>query len=231
MPCIAVRTLALPNYLMQALRRRCASEGVTLFEATYACFAVLLARYANRDDVLVGSPLANRQPETAPLIGPFATPVALRLNVAGNPTLRQVLRRAADVTREALAHSDLPFEILLKRLKVRAVHGRNPLFQFYVRYQRADDALQVRDLTIMPLPAPSVGTRHELQLTVAERGDGATAEFDYDPALFDAAAAWHMLEYFEQLLKALAGMPDNHLHEIAQPLRTRPPRDLRTGLG
>jgi thioesterase domain-containing protein/non-ribosomal peptide synthetase component F len=225
----AMETLVLPDDLVQALKKRCAQESATVFMAMFACFAVLLARYADQDDVLVGSPVANRRPETEPLIGPFAGPFALRLNVAGNPTLREVLKRASDVAMDALAHTDLPFEILLERLKVRSVHGRNPLFQFYFLYQTAFlDARQVRDLNITPVPTFSVGTPFELQLAVIERRTGVSAQLDYNPDMFDAPAMRQVLAYFEQILGALVATPDQRFDEIAPPVRTRAPRDLRS---
>jgi thioesterase domain-containing protein/non-ribosomal peptide synthetase component F len=224
----AMETAVLPDDLILALKKRCASESATLFMATYACFAVLLARYTDQTDVLVGSPVANRRPETEPLIGPFAGPFALRLDLSGNPTLREILRRAADVTMDALAHTDLPFEILLERLKVRSVHGRNPLFQFYFLYQTAFlDARQAEDLTITPEPTFSVGTPFELQLALIERRTGVSAQLDYNPDMFDAAAIRQALGYFEQILRTLVAAPDTRLDAIAPPERPRAPRALR----
>ena len=216
----AVETLVLPDYLTQALRKRCEADGTTVFMAMYACFSVLLARYADREDVLVVSPFANRQPETAPLVGPLAVPLALRLDVSGNPTLRQVLRRAAGVIADALAHADLPIDVVLERLQVRSVHGRNPFLQFCLVYQTAVRAPRVRDLTIAPMPTIGVGTPFELQLSVIEHADGFGVELHFDPDMFAGSAMRRMLEYFEQLLTALAGTPDHHLDEIAQPTPT-----------
>ncbi|MGA2127340.1 MAG: condensation domain-containing protein [Xanthobacteraceae bacterium] len=212
----AVETLVLPDYLTQALRKRCEADDTTVFVAMYACFSVLLAGYADQDDVLVVSPFANRQPETAPLVGPLAVPLALRLDVSGNPTLRQVLRRAAGVIADALAHGDLPIDVVLERLKVRSVHGRNPFLQFCFAYQTAVRAPPVRDVTIAPMPPIGVGTPFELQLTVIEHADGFGVELHFDPDRLDGSAIGQMLECFEQLLTALAGTPDHHLDEIAR---------------
>ena len=180
-----------------------------MFTLTLACFAILLFRYAQQTDIIIGSPVANRRPETEPLIGPFSGPIALRLDLSGNPTLRDVIRRANDVFMEALDHADLPFETLLGQIRVQRTHGRSLFFQFYFLYQTA--FLQPRELpgvTVDPMPAFSVGTPFELQLAMIERPDGVRANVEYNSDLFNPATIKHVLQYYEKLLQALAADPD-----------------------
>src|SRR5207237_2816911 len=132
-----IESFAVPADLMEALKRLSRAEGVTMFTLTLACFAILIYRCSSQADVLVGSPVANRKPETEPLIGPFAGPIAFRLDLSNNPTLREVLERVSQTSLEALDHSDLPFESLLEKLRVQSVNGRTPFFQFYFLYQVA----------------------------------------------------------------------------------------------
>ena len=166
---------------MQRLMRLSQLESATTFMLMLTAFAIVLARYSGREDIIIGSPVANRRAETEPLIGPFSAPVPLRVKLSSDPTLREVLRRATRVTLDALDHADLPFEVLFKRLKMRSVQGRNPLFQFYFVYQKAFlQTRQLRELSVTPLPAVSVGTPFELQLAIIERSDGVRANVDYD---------------------------------------------------
>ena len=155
----AMETLLLPEHLTQSLKDFGRAEGVTPFTVLLTGYAALLCRYAGQEEIIIGSPVANRRQETEPLIGPFAGPITLRLNLAGNPTLKELLIRVRDVTLDALNNADVPLEVLMDELAVRSVHGRNPLSQCYFFYQVA--FLRPRELdqlTVSPLPDFGLGT-------------------------------------------------------------------------
>ena len=114
-----VETLLLRDDLTSALKQLAQSNGTTLYVVTLACFAAMLSRASGTDDVIVGSPVLNRRPETEALIGPFAGPMALRLKLAANQTLRDFILATRDLTLQALDHADLPFELILRNLTVR----------------------------------------------------------------------------------------------------------------
>lgn len=216
----AIETLLLPEDLTRALKSLGQAENVTMFMLTLACFGVLQLRYTNQEDVLVGSPASNRRKETEPLIGPFAGPFALRLNLSGNPTFREVLRRVRDVTIDALSHTDLPFEVLLEKLKPRSVNGRNPLFQFYFLYQTAFlQPRQLKQLTVTPMPTFSMGTPFEMQLALIERQEGARAQLEYNPDLFDRETIQGVLRYYESTLRAFVSDPNQHVLDLQSPSR------------
>jgi thioesterase domain-containing protein/acyl carrier protein len=171
--------------------------------------------------MVIGSPLANRRPETEPLIGPFAGPIPFRFDLSNNPTLHDVLKRVSDVSLEALDHSDLPFEALLKQLRVQSVNGRTVFFQFYFLYQYA--FLQphlLPALTVTPMPTFSVGTPFELQLAMIERQEEVRVNLEYDADLFDPGTIRTLLQYYETLLRAMVSDPDQHVADLA-PLAIR----------
>ena len=211
----AMETLLLPNDLTQALKDLSRTEGMTLFTVLLTGYAALLCRCANQDEVLIGSPVANRRPETEGLIGPFASPVTLRLNLEGNPTLKELLARVRDVTLDALNYADVPFETLLDRLAVRSVHGRNPLSQCYFFYQLA--FLRPRELdllTVSPLPDFGLGTHYELQMGLLERREGIRAQLEYNPDLFDAPTIRLLLDDYRKVLEHLRDTPEATLHQL-----------------
>jgi non-ribosomal peptide synthetase component F/thioesterase domain-containing protein len=219
----AIETLLLPQDLAATLKAASKAENVTMFTLMLTCFGILLSREAGQEDLIIGSPMANRRPETESLIGPFAGPIALRLNLSGNPTLREAVQRARDVTLDALGHGDLPFETLLQNLDVRSVKGRNPLFQFYFSYQAA--FLQPRrlaQLTVTPMPTFSVGTPFEMQCAIIERQEGIRIQLEYNPDMYDSSTIRNLLRAYQSSLRALTSNPNLPISNLK--IRSRPER-------
>jgi len=211
----AMETMLLPDDLTQSLKELSRAEGVTPFTVMLAGYAALLCRYAGQTEVIVSSPVANRRPETEPLIGPFAIPITLRLNLAGNPTLKELLARVRDVTFGALNNADVPFEVLMDEIRVRSVNGRNPLSQCYFFYQLA--FLRPRELdhlTVTPLPDFGLGTHFELQMGLLERREGLRAQLEYNPDLFDAATIRQVLKDYRIVLEQMRDVPEARLDDL-----------------
>jgi amino acid adenylation domain-containing protein/FkbM family methyltransferase len=140
----------LPAHLSDALRKLSLQEGATLFMTLLAALAVLLRPYAPKDDVVVGTDVANRtHTEIEPLIGFFVNVLVLRASLAGNPTFRELLARVRRVTLDAYAHQDLPFEKLVEELQPERSAGRASLFQVLFVLQNARrDTLQIPGLEV-----------------------------------------------------------------------------------
>jgi thioesterase domain-containing protein/non-ribosomal peptide synthetase component F len=218
----AIETMDLPKELIGRLKLLSQSANVTMFMLMTAAFAVLLERYTAQSDVTIGSPAANRTSQTEPVIGPFSGPIALRVSLAGEPTLREVLAHVGQVTMDALDHSGFPFEILLDKLKMRSVHGRNPLFQFYFLYQTAFlQPREIKGLVITPIPTISVGNPFEIQLAIIERSDGVRANLEYDQGLFEPASVRDILGYYRFLLEEIAANPDQRITDLVRPSSPR----------
>jgi amino acid adenylation domain-containing protein len=133
--------------LTQGLRDLCRREGATLYMVILAAFTSLLARYSAQDEVVVGSPIANRdRPELEGLIGSFMNPLPIRVDAAGNPTFQELVRRARHSALGAFANQNVPFDVL-----VRTCHGRReatstPLFQAMFLLQNVGlQSLQLSD--------------------------------------------------------------------------------------
>src|SRR5262249_48071171 len=118
-----------------ALSRR---EGTTLFMTLLAAFQTLLARYSGQEDIVVGSPIANRtRVETEALIGFFANTLVLRTKVEASLSFLELLGRVREVCLGAYAHQDLPFEQLVEHLQPERDLSRQPLFQVALVLQNA----------------------------------------------------------------------------------------------
>jgi len=225
-----METLLLPNDLTSALKNFGQSHDVTMFMVLVAGFAALLSRRTDQKDILIGSPVAHRQPETEPLIGPFAGPVSLRIDLSGNPTLGELLNRVRDITVSALSHADIPFEVLLQKLDSSALRGRNPLSQCYFFFQNA--FLQPRtlgELSVTPLRDFGLGTHFELQMGLLERQEGMRAQLEYNPALFDPTAIRRMLEDYKKILDAMLENPDLKVAELGVSVRPKSHPPLAAG--
>jgi non-ribosomal peptide synthetase component F/thioesterase domain-containing protein len=216
-----METVLLPDDLTRALKNFGQLHDVTMFMLLVAGFAALLSRHTDQKDIVIGSPVAHRQAETESLIGPFAGPVTLRIDLSGDPTLLELVNRVRDVAVNALSHADIPFEVLLKNLDSSALRGRNPLSQCYFFYQAA--FLQPRslsELTVTPLQDIGLGTHFELQMGLLERQEGIRAQLEYNPDLFDPATVRLLLEDYHKVLDAVLENPNLKVAELG--LSARP---------
>ncbi len=151
-----VHAQLLPRDLSESLKELSRREGVTLFMTALAAFQVLLQRHTGQDEIVVGSPIANRnRRELEELMGFFVNSVVLRGDLSGDPSFREHLRRVRETTLEAYAHQDLPFEKLVEELRPERDLTRNPLFQVMLAVQNAPlKALELPGLALEVVPGP-----------------------------------------------------------------------------
>src|SRR5205823_1785135 len=134
----ATEAALLPASLAAGVRALAEREGATPFMALLAAFAALLGRYTGQQDLLVGTPVANRaRRELEGLIGFFANTLPIRADLAGAPSFRALLGRVRESCLGAYAHQDLPFERLVEELRPERDPSRNPLVQVVFAYQDA----------------------------------------------------------------------------------------------
>ncbi len=201
--------LTLPTALSGQLHELGRREQVTLFMTLLAAFKVLLFRYSGQDDLLVGAPIANRSPETERLIGFFVNTLVLRSRLAGNPSFRRLLQQIRQVTLEAYAHQDLPFEKLVEELQPVRNGSHSPLFQVMFALQNAPmPALRLGDLTLTLLDIDTHTAKFELLLDLRETAEGLQGYFEYSSDRFDAVTIERMAGHFQQLLTAIVADPD-----------------------
>ncbi|HTG35649.1 MAG TPA: non-ribosomal peptide synthase/polyketide synthase [Thermoanaerobaculia bacterium] len=206
--------LRLSRGLADRLRALALAEGSTAFVVLLAGFAALLSRYAGGDDVVVGSPVANRnRSELEGLIGFFANLLALRLDLAADPTGRELLRSAKRVMSGAQDHQEIPFELLVDELQLARDPALPPLVQvtFAVQRMGAAQAIELPGLRLAPVPAESATAKFDLGWTLSETPEGLAGVAEYNRSLFEPATIARMAGHFEVLLEGLAGEPDRRL--------------------
>ncbi len=126
----ATKSFALPADLHESLKRLSRREGTTLFMTTLAAFQALLSIYSGQEDVVVGSPVANRsRAELDGLIGMMVNTLTLRTDLSGNPTFSELLKRVREVALGAYAHQEMPFDKLVEELRPRGGRIRRRFFR------------------------------------------------------------------------------------------------------
>jgi amino acid adenylation domain-containing protein/thioester reductase-like protein len=211
------QSFMLPSALTEQLKDLSCQEGTTLFMTLLAAFQTLLFRYTGQDDVLVGSPIANRhRSEIDSTIGFFVNTLVLRTDLSGSPTFRQLLSRVREVALGAYAHPDLPFESLVKELHPNRTSGQNPLFQVLFNFQNTP-ALRwdVPNLAMRRLQVNNQTAKFDLFLDLLETPIGLTGYFEYSTDLFDAVTMSRMVEQFQTLLDGIVTNPDQRLENFS----------------
>src|SRR5262249_16976679 len=199
-----------PNALKESLNKLSHREGSTLYMTLLAAFQTLLFRYTGQEDVVVGSPIANRNyGEIENLIGFFVNALTLRTKLSGNPTFRELMGRVRDVALEAYAHQDLPFEKLVEEFDPERSLGFNPLFQILFVLQNAPKyALELPGLNLEWLPIYNGTAKFDLALHVAERPEGLACMMEFNTDLFDSSTIARMLGHWRVLLEAVVADAD-----------------------
>ncbi|MBW4609142.1 MAG: amino acid adenylation domain-containing protein [Hassallia sp. WJT32-NPBG1] len=212
----ATISFSLPQNLTEALKTVSRNADVTLFMTLLAAFKTLLYRYTGLEDILVGSAIANRnRHEIERLIGFFVNTLVLRTDLSGDPSFRELLLKVREITLQAYAHQDLPFEYLIEELQPERSLNYNPLFQVMFILQNAStQELHLPDLAVSPLYVEKKTAKFHLSLFMKETPSGLTGVFEYNTDLFAPATISRMLEHFYTLLISIVANPDCRVAQL-----------------
>lgn len=193
-------------------------NNVTVFMVMHAAFSLLLARYANEQDIVIGTPVANRiHPGLANVVGYFANTVVLRTKLDMELTFERYLRHVKDVNLGAQSHQDMPFESLLDMLQPIRSLSYSPIFQVMFSLDNYSDELpelsgchlKTRDLSDLPV-------KFDLALSVNTRSDGSMMlEFEYNGHLFESDSIERMAANFRTLLNSIVASPLQPLYSYS----------------
>ncbi|HVR98553.1 MAG TPA: amino acid adenylation domain-containing protein, partial [Thermoanaerobaculia bacterium] len=194
----------------------CREQHVTLFMALFAAFTTLLCRWSGEEDLVVGSPVANRnRVETEGVIGFFVNMLPLRVDLTGSPTFAGLLARAREATLSAYAHQNLPFEKLVEALQPVRHLGRTPLFQVSLALQNARfAAVTLPKLSWSPLPLDTETAKFDLSLSLSEGSEAITAVLEHRIDLFESTTGLRLLAHFQVLLAAAVAAPQLRLSQL-----------------
>jgi alpha-ketoglutarate-dependent taurine dioxygenase len=214
----AVRSMALSKDLTEAVKNLSRDENATLFMTLLAAFKVLLYHHSRQEDLVVGTDVANRnRVETENLIGFFVNQLVLRTDLSGKPAFQEILRRVREVTLDAYAHQDMPFDKLVEVLKPERSLKYSPIFQVKLVLQNAPmPPLELANLSLAAVPIKSGVSRFDLTLLFWEEEDGLKGSIEYNTDLFDATSIMRLSGLFETILQFVTGKPQASLAEIEE---------------
>nr|WP_233466978.1 non-ribosomal peptide synthetase [Dolichospermum flos-aquae] len=218
--------LQLDSQLTQQLKKLSQKSGSTLFMTLLAGFVVLLSRYSGQTDLVVGSPIANRnRQEIEPLIGFFVNTLALRFDLSPEPSFEALLAQVRKVTQNAYEHQDLPFEMLVEELQLERNLDRNPLTQVVFALQNAPTApWDFPGVRVQDMPSGLDSVRVDLEVYLWDVPEGLGGFCSYNRDLFDGTTIARMMQNFVTLLGAIV---DNSQQSVALlPLLTEGDRQL-----
>jgi amino acid adenylation domain-containing protein/thioester reductase-like protein len=208
-----------------ALRGLAREHNATLTQVLLAAYCILLHRYSGQKTVLVGLPMSSRTDSRFNnVVGYFINPVVIRSDWSAEATFDQLLRHLRGVVVEALAHGQLPFPELVKRLGVERSSNRTPVFQ--TMFSLVPEALISGDGSAQQLfeslPIAQQAGQLDLYVEVIDRADGLTVEFRYGSAIFERATIERMAGHYLNLLEALLAEPSRPVGKL--PMLTEPER-------
>jgi amino acid adenylation domain-containing protein len=207
---------AVPEEVAGRLDALAQREGATLFMALTAALAALLGRYSGEDDVVIGSPIANRtRPELEDVIGLFANTLAVRVDLSGDPPFRELLGRVRDGVFDDFANQDLPFEKIVEELRTERSLSYNPVYQVLFALQNTPRAgATFTGLRVYPLETDHRKSKLDLALTLFEAGRELRGGWEFSTELFDRETVVRLTDHFLFLLAGVVEDPDRRLSEL-----------------
>jgi thioesterase domain-containing protein/NRPS condensation-like uncharacterized protein len=206
-----IETLLLAQDLVKHARDFCATRGLTLYMLLLAAYAATLYSLTGQEDILIGTPCANRRQETEDLIGPFSNPQVIRMRMEKWESLGAVIEKVRLWALGSVAHQTLPFEDLNE--DEFFAQERNQLsLQVYFIFQKAFMQPQhTPSLDITPLRSVSPGTMFDLLLSIVERAEGPRLQLEYNPGFFRASTIQRILQLFVRSLETMLSATDSPL--------------------
>ena len=208
--------IVIPRPLVAELEQLSRDNGVTLFMLLLAAFKTLLFRYTGQEDLVVGSPSANRnRSELHPLIGFFVNNLVLRTSLAGNPSFTELLARVREVTLRAYDHQDVPFDTLVHELHTERSVGYAPLFQTMFSFQNFPlEDLELPGLLITPVDMEVGIARYDLCVEMYPRHGELRTYFEYNTELYHPDTIAALQRHFLALLKSVLADPSRAIGSI-----------------
>ncbi|MEA2125486.1 MAG: hypothetical protein QOI80_2268 [Solirubrobacteraceae bacterium] len=205
----------------EGLRTAARSNDCTLFVALLAVFSTLLSRYSGQDDLVIGTPFAGRnRTELESMVGYFINPLALRIDLSGDPTFSELLLRARETTIEAFAAADVPYENVVRATNPERDLSQTPVYQAMIvlhnpAWQTERPKFEPRGIRCAEITHEKGWAKFDLLLGMSERTTGLNTTWEYSTELFAGQTVRRMIEHFRVLAENAAGDPDRRISGLS----------------
>ncbi|HED66458.1 MAG TPA: non-ribosomal peptide synthetase [Planctomycetes bacterium] len=208
--------LAVSRERFDALAKLAAEEGATLFQALLALYQTLIRRFTGLDDILIGTPIANRErPELEGLVGFFSNTIVVRTDASGSPTFRELLRRTRDDCFAAYENQDLPFEAIVDELEPDRNLSHTPIFQTLFSLETTDSShARAGGLELEFLDLTAKVARADVTFGAFLGEDRSFLWAEYRTDLFDAQTVQRLLACYDTLFADAVSHPDRSIDEL-----------------
>ncbi|MFJ1312205.1 condensation domain-containing protein, partial [Agrobacterium sp. P15N1-A] len=201
--------------LTSELKRLSLKNGTTLFMTVLAAWSTVLSRLSGQDDIVIGTPVANRgRPELEGLIGFFVNMLALRIDVSGNPDGTTLLRRVRETILQAQDHQSLPFEQVVEAVQPPRRLDHTPVFQVMLAWNEQRIVPTLSGVAVDPADTPYRVSKFDLEMALYETDDRITGSLGYATALFDAETIERHVGYLLVMLRGLVALETKPLHQL-----------------
>ena len=212
----AVTPFVLDRSTRLGLQKLARSQNATLFMVLQSAFSVFLGRFAGVEDVVMGTPVANRaHAEAEPLLGLFVNTLVLRTKLSGDPSFLSLLKQVRGDVLAAFSYQDVPFEKLVERLAPERHLSYAPIFQVMFVMQKLTADFSLGDLAVEPVSAATTTALFDLTLTVIEAGETLRCGFTYNTDLFDEETVARFSQAFQMLVASILGAPNLPVSQLA----------------
>lgn len=219
----AIQRFILTPDVVRSLREFAQREGASLYMTLLAGLAVLLSRYTGQEQIIFGSPTAVRtRTELERVLGYLVNPVALRIDLSGNPTFRELLGRVRGVVLDALQHADVPYPRVVKEIQPKPDPSRNPLFQVMVSQQPLLPQLP-KGWSLQTEEVSNGGSKMDLIIVIDDKGESISGPVTFNPDLFDVSTIGRMVGHWNTLLRAASMGPEEKISHL--PILTEEERE------
>lgn len=208
-----VMRVAFDPAILRPLKAFCRQEAVSPYMTLLASYAAVLNRYTGQEDIVIGGVSAGRRlPELEGLLGGFVNPLALRVDLSGQPTFRELTKRVRSVVLDALAHEQVPFYKVVENLELRPDPSRNPIFQIILSQQPQWPSLP--DWNLATEEVSNGASKMDMMIVIDERADAIWTAITYNPDLFEPSTVTAMVAHWQKLLAGGLANPDSTIYEL-----------------
>ncbi|WP_240921857.1 condensation domain-containing protein, partial [Jeotgalicoccus sp. S0W5] len=200
----------------QGIKELAANTGTTMYMILLSAYNILLHKYTNQSDILVGTPVAGRShQDIQSMVGMFVNTLVMRNRPEDRKKVTDFIHEVKHTSITAYDHADYPFEVLIEKLLLERDSSRNPLFQTMFTVQNfTEDTLNFEGLKISPQPIDFNISKFDLTMSIQENIDSIDCHIEYASALFKEETINRMSKHFTQILEEIIKNPERSISEI-----------------